>query len=64
MKKIFKIALMLILVVNLAVVFTVKANPTVRFDCDTIESYTDIISEDVYGVATDGNRLASRFRRG
>ena len=52
MKKIFKIALMLILVVNLAVVFTVKANPTVRFDCDTIESYTDIISEDVYGVAT------------
>ncbi|WP_405293747.1 hypothetical protein, partial [Methanobrevibacter sp.] len=31
---------------------TVSAKPTVKFDSETIKSYTDIVSTDVAGVAT------------
>ena len=52
MKKILKGILTIVLFANLTIFVMVKANPTVKFDCDTIESYTPVETNDVYGVAT------------
>jgi exopolysaccharide biosynthesis protein len=52
MKHVFKSLLVVVLLVNLAFVFAVKANPTVNFDSEVIKKYTEVVTEDVYGVAT------------
>ena len=52
MNKILKALLMLVLLVNLTILVTINANPTVKFDCDAIDSYTPVETNDVYGVAT------------
>mgnify|MGYP003515811721 FL=1 len=41
-----------VLLISISVVMTVSAKPTVKFDSETIKSYTDIVSTDVAGVAT------------
>ena len=51
MKKLIKFLFVFVLLINLSVV-VVSAKPTVNFKSETIKSYTDIVSTDVYGVAT------------
>ena len=51
MKKLIKFLFVFVLLINLSVV-VVNAKPTVNFKSETIKSYTDIVSTDIYGVAT------------
>ena len=52
MIRLFKSLLVFILFVSLSAVFVVKANPTINFKSEAIKSYTDVITTDLYGVAT------------
>ena len=52
MKSFIKSLFIFVLLISISVVMTVSAKPTVKFDSETIKSYTDIVSTDVAGVAT------------
>lgn len=62
MKHIIKCFLSILLFTNLLVII-VKANPTVNFDSDAIKSYTDVISEDVNGVATINSTTITSYNK-
>ncbi len=52
MKSLIKSVFIFVLLICSSMVMTVSAKPTVKFDSETIKSYTDIVSTDVAGVAT------------
>ena len=63
MKHVFKSLLVVVLLVNLAFVFVVKANPTVNFESETIKKYTEVVTEDVYGVATINSSTITTYNK-
>ena len=63
MKHFIKSLLSLVLVINLLVVLTVTAKPSVKFESETIKSYTDIVSSDVYGVATINQTTITSYNK-
>ena len=63
MKNVLKSLLLVVLLVNLSIVFVVKANPTVKFDSEAIKSYTDVVSDDLYGVATINSSIITSYNK-
>ncbi|MBQ4571114.1 MAG: phosphodiester glycosidase family protein [Bacilli bacterium] len=63
MKHFIKSLFSLVLIINLLVVLTVSAKPTVNFESETIKSYTDIVSTDVYGVATINQTTITSYNK-
>ena len=63
MKHFIKSLFSLVLVINLLVVLIVTAKPSVNFESETIKSYTDIVSSDVYGVATINQTTITSYNK-
>ena len=63
MKKFIKSLFILVLLINLSVVLVVSAKPTVNFESEAIKSYTDVVSNDVYGVATINQTTITSYNK-
>ena len=63
MKNFIKSLFILVLLINLSVVLVVSAKPTVNFESEAIKSYTDVVSNDVYGVATINQTTITSYNK-
>ena len=63
MKRLFKSLLVFVLFVSLSAVFVVKANPTINFKSEAIKSYTDVVTTDLYGVATINQTTITSYNK-
>ena len=63
MKNIIKSLFVFVLLCNLTIVFVVSAKPTVKFESETIKSYTNIVSTDIQGVATLNQTTLTTYNR-
>ncbi len=63
MKNLVKSLLVVVLTLSLTTLFAAKAKPTVKFDSPAIKSYTEIVSKDVYGVATINSTTITSYNK-